>query len=102
MAGEVQMSVVEKVRSKRAEILDIAARYGGSQVRLFGSVASGHADEDSDIDFLVRLERGRSLTEHIAMIQELEDLLGRKVDVVVDDAIHRCLRDRVLREAIPL
>jgi predicted nucleotidyltransferase len=90
------------LKARREEILGIAARHGASQLRVFGSAARGEDRRDSDIDLLVELEPDRSLLDHIALIQELEDLLGRKVDVVNDRALHPGVRDRVLREAVPL
>ena len=90
------------LKKKRSEILGIASKYGARNLRLFGSMARGDAREDSDIDLLVDLEAGRNLLDHIALIQDLEDLLGRKVDVVTEKALHWYIRDRVLREAIPL
>lgn len=88
--------------SKREEILRIAAKYGASNVRVFGSVARGEAGPESDVDLLVELEPGRSLLDHVALLQDLEDILSRKIDVVNEKALHHCIRDRVLREATPL
>ncbi len=92
----------ELLKSKRQEILAIAARHGARNVRVFGSVARGKAGPESDLDILVEMEPGRSLMDHIALMQDLEDLLGRKVDVVSDKALHWYIRDRVLAEATPL
>jgi predicted nucleotidyltransferase len=88
--------------SKREEILQIAARHGAHNVRVFGSVARGEATPESDLDFLVELEPGRSLLDHVALLQDLESLLGRKVDLVEPEALHWYIRDRILQEAIPL
>jgi len=71
-------------------------------VRVFGSIARGDDDEQSDIDLLVEFESGRSLLDHAALWLELQQLLGRKVDVVSDRGIKPRMRDRVLREAVPL
>jgi predicted nucleotidyltransferase len=90
------------VRVRRDEILRIAARYGASDLRLFGSVVRGQTRPTSDLDLLVRLDEGRSLLDHIALIQDLEDALGCHVDVVNERALHRTIRDRVLAEALPL
>jgi predicted nucleotidyltransferase len=90
------------VRVRRDEILRIAARYGASDLRLFGSVVRGQARPTSDLDLLVRLDEGRSLLDHIALIQDLEDALGCHVDVVNERVLHRAIRDRVLAEALPL
>jgi uncharacterized protein len=96
------MSVEELLKAKREEILAIAARHGARNVRIFGSVVRGEADQDSDVDVLVDLDSDRSLLDHVALIQDLEDLLGRKVDVATEKALHWYIRDRVLKEAVPL
>ena len=92
------MDIKESLKEKREDILCIAAQ----NVRIFGSVARGKAGPKSDIDFLVEMEPGRSLLDHVALWQDLEDLLGCKVDVVSEKALHWYIRDRVLKEAIPL
>ncbi len=86
----------------RDAILAIAARYGASDVRVFGSMARGEDDPESDVDFLVSLDPGRTLLDHVGLRQDLEDLLGHRVDVVVDGGISPYLRDRILAEALPL
>ncbi len=96
------MKIGEMLKSKRQEILAIAARHGAHNVRVFGSVAKGEAGPESDLDILVEMEPGTSLMDHVALMQDLEDLLGRKVDVVSDKALHWYIRDRVLAEATPL
>jgi predicted nucleotidyltransferase len=90
------------IESKRNEILALAARHGARNVRVFGSVARGEAGPESDIDLLVTLEPSRTLLDQIALWQDLEDLLGRKVDLVTESALHRLIRDQVLEEAVPL
>ncbi len=90
------------IQTHRDQILRIAERHGASNVRIFGSVARGEAQPDSDLDLLVDLEPGRSLLDHIALIQDLEDLLCREVDVVESQALHSRIRNRVLAEAVPL
>ncbi len=96
------MAFDEVFKKKRQDILRIAARHGTRHVRVFGSVARGQAESDSDIDFLVRLEPGFTLLGHAALVRELEALLGRKVDVVSDRGLRPRIRDRVLQEALPL
>jgi predicted nucleotidyltransferase len=96
------MGIPEIVGSKREQILAIAAKYGASNVRIFGSAARGTADADSDIDFLVQLESGRSLFDLGGLLMDLQKLLGRNVDVVTEKGLHWYIRDRVLKEALPL
>jgi len=96
------MNPQEVVREKRSEILRVAALHGAHNVRLFGSVARGEARENSDVDFLVELEPGRSLLDHAALWRELRELLGFPVDIVEPQGLHWYIRDRVMREARPL
>ncbi|MBO1347381.1 MAG: nucleotidyltransferase family protein [Hormoscilla sp. GUM202] len=90
------------VQEKREEILNIAAQYQAYNVRIFGSVARGEDREDSDVDFLVDMEQGHSLLDRIGLMQDLEDLLGRKVDVATVKVLRDFCRDRILSEAVPL
>lgn len=96
------MEMQRLLEAKRDEILRIAARHGAQNVRVFGSVARGEADEVSDIDLLVDLDEGRSLFDHAALMLELERVLGCKVDVVAERGLRNRVRDRILQEAIPL
>ena len=96
------MQVMQQVRMKREDILQIAANHGAYNVRIFGSVARGEADAESDVDFLVNLEAGRSLLDLGAMLMDLRDLLGREVDVVTEVGLRPRIRQRVLNEAWPL
>lgn len=93
---------LESLKANRAKILALAEKYGASNVRVFGSVARGEAHVDSDVDFLIDLEPGRSLLDHIGFKQELEDLLGRSVDVATPKMLHECIKDKVLQDARPL
>lgn len=96
------MGVVELLRSQRDEILRVAAQHGAFNVRVFGSVARGEADPDSDVDFLVDLEPDRSLLDLGGLLMDLQDLLGREVDVVTEKGLHWYIRDRVIKEAVQL
>lgn len=96
------MNIREYLIEKREEILETAAKYGAYNVRIFGSVARGDADAESDVDFLVEMESGRSLLDLGGLLMELQDLLGCPVDIVTEQGLRQRIRDRVLNEAIPL
>jgi predicted nucleotidyltransferase len=93
---------IEQISKQREQILSLAARYGASHIRVFGSFARGTADERSDIDFLVDLAPGRSLFDLGGLLYELQQLLGRSVDVVTTAGLRPRIRDRVLSEAVAL
>lgn len=93
---------LQQLRERRADILAIAARHGAVSVRVFGSVARGDADSESDVDFLVELEPGRSLLDLGGLLVDLQQLLGGSVDVVTERGLKDRIRLRVLREAVPL
>lgn len=90
------------VNQKRDQIRVIAEQYGATNVRLFGSAARGEDHHESDVDLLVDLTRSWSLLDHIAMQQDLEDLLGCRVDLIVASALKDHVRDSTLTQAIPL
>ena len=94
--------IEDVLRNRREEILDIAERHGARNVRVFGSVARGEARPDSDVDLLIDI--GDRVTPWFpgGLIADLEDLLGRRVDVVFADSVLPALRDSVLRDARPL
>jgi hypothetical protein len=96
------MYLNDLLKSKRDEIIKTAAKHGAHNVRVFGSVARGEADAQSDIDLLVEFKQGTTLLGHAALISELEELLGVKVDVVSDRGLRERVRDRVLNEAVAL
>lgn len=92
----------EDIRARRDEILRIAAHHGAHNIRVFGSVARGDAGPESDLDLLV--EAGPKTTPFFpgGLVADLEELLGRRIDVVEQDGLLPMLRDQVLREAVPL
>ncbi len=96
------MGIDELLKEKRDEILKIAARHGARNVRVFGSVARGEAGPHSDIDLLVDMEPGRTLLDLGGLWSDLNELLGRKVEVVTEKSIYWLLRRRILKEARPL
>ena len=93
---------LEELRARRAEILDIAARRGARNVRVFGSVVRQDADDRSDVDFLVDMDEGRSLFDLGGLLMDLSDLLACKVDVITEKGLRERVRARVLGEAQPL
>lgn len=103
MSEPQSLPLLPILQEKRSEILHVAARHGAFNVRVFGSVARGEADEHSDIDFLVDYS-----LEHITpwfpagLVLDLQKLLARKVDVATEASLKERIRDRVLQEAIPL
>jgi predicted nucleotidyltransferase len=101
--GEGQsMDLEALLKTHRDQILEAAHKHGAFDVRVFGSVARGDACPDSDIDFLVRLESGRSLMDLARLLRELQALLGCKVEIVTEAGLRQRIRAQVLREARPL
>ena len=96
------MMTLEMLRGKRGRLLDLAARHGAHNLRVFGSVARGEADAGSDLDFLVDLEPGRSLIDLGALLVDLQAEFGSPVDVVTEAGLRPIMRERVLRDAVPL
>jgi hypothetical protein len=96
------MSTLDLLKERREEILEIAARHGARNVRVFGSVVRGDSAEQSDIDLLVEASEQTSPWFPAAMVEELEACLGRNVDVVSENGLYWLLRRRILKEAKPL
>ena len=90
------------IEANRAAIPDLAAKYRVADVRVFGSMARGDATDSSDVDPLVRPLPGASLLDLGGLLMDVQDLLGRRVDVVSERALHPALRVRILGEAQPL
>ena len=96
------MNVATVLKEKRHKIITIANRHGASNIRVFGSVVRNETDENSDIDFLVSAGSSTSSWFPAGLIEDLESLLGCKVEIVTEDALHWYIRDRILSEAVPL
>ncbi|MGA2914775.1 MAG: nucleotidyltransferase family protein [Sedimentisphaerales bacterium] len=96
------MGTEEIIGKQREQILALAAKRGAFNVRVFGSVARGEANPNSDVDFLVDMEDGRSLFDLGGLLMDLQELLHRKVDVVTEPGLHWYIKDKVIREAKPL
>jgi predicted nucleotidyltransferase len=96
------MTIDERFMARREEILRLAASHGARNIRIFGSVARGEADESSDVDFLVDMEPGRTLLDMGGLLMDLQALLGRQVDIISARGLTPSIRDQVLREAVSL
>lgn len=92
----------ELIRAKREEIQKIATRHGARNIRVFGSVARGDARPDRDVDFLIDVEPVTSSWFPAGLVQDLESVLGRRVEVVTERGLNHLIRDEVLREAVPV
>ena len=96
------MSELQKIQQKKKEILVVAQQHGIVNIRIFGSVARGEDNLQSDVDLLVDLEKGRTLFDLGGALIQLQDLLGRKVDIVTERGLHWYLREKIMKEAKPL
>ena len=96
------MGTKELLESRRNEILNLAATYGAKNIRVFGSAARGEGGPASDVDLLGDMEKGRNLLDLAGFWQDVEELLGCRVDVITDGGISPYLRERIYAEAIPL
>jgi predicted nucleotidyltransferase len=85
-----------------AQVRALGARHGIRRIRVFGSIARGEARPDSDIDLLVEYEPGHGGFAFVDFCEDVERLLGRRVDVVTERSLHPLVRDRVLAQAVPL
>ena len=96
------MNIEQFIHEKRDDICAIAARHGAYNVRIFGSTVRGEAGPDSDIDFLIDAGPTTSSWFPAGLILDLEQILGRRVEVVTEKGLSPFVRDYVLREAVPL
>jgi len=96
------MSLKTVLRQRRSEIFKIADQYGVHNIRIFGSVGKETERPDSDVDFLVDLEKGRSLLDLGGMVFDIQRLLGRRVDIVTEKGLHWYIKETILNEAEPL
>ena len=96
------MGIADLLKFKRSEILRFAQAHGAHNVRIFGSVARGEARSESDVDFLVEMDSGRTLLDLIELSQDLETLLQCKVDILTDQGLSPYLEQRIHAEAVPL
>lgn len=96
------MALLDQIQSQRQAIDEIATRHGAIRLRLFGSVVRREERDDSDVDFLVAMEEGRGFADYLALAEELEHLLGRKVDLVTERGLSPYFRPSIEAEARPL
>lgn len=96
------MNIEQLLREKRDDIRTIAAKHGAFGIRIFGSAVRGEAGPDSDVDFLIDAGPTTSSWFPAGLILDLEEILGRRVEVVTTRALNPYIRDHVLAEAIPL
>ena len=96
------MKMEKILLDNRDTILQISAKHGAGNVRIFGSAARGQMGPESDIDFLVDLEEGCSLLDLGGLLMDLQELLHRKVDIATEKSLHWYIRDQVIQEARPL
>ena len=95
----LEMTLKAELRLRRRDIIKIAQYYGAHNIRIFGSVKNEIERLDSDIDLLVDLEKGRSLLDLGGMVFDLQQLLGRKVDIVTEKGLHWYVKDKIINEA---
>ena len=96
------MAIDKILREKREDILRIAAKHGVSRIRVFGSAARGESRSESDLDLLVEVTGPTTPWFPGGLVAELEEFLGRRVDIVEPDGIREALRREILRDAVPL
>ena len=99
--GDV-MTLQELRATRRDSVLRLAAEHGAHNVRVFGSVARGEGDSQSDVDFLVDLDPGRTISDLGGLVMDLQDALGTSVDVVTERGLRVRVRERILAEAVVL
>jgi len=90
------------LQSQREAIIRIAAKHGASNIRVFGSMSRPGETQPHDLDLLIDLEPGRSLLDQVGLKQDLEELLGQRVDIVAEGGLSPYLEERILTEAVPL
>ena len=94
--------LLDVIHDNKETILRIAQQHNANNVRVFGSVVRGEEKENSDIDLLVSFQPGASLLDQVGLMNELREILGKKVDVISDRALNPYIRDKILKEAQPI
>ena len=96
------MVTLDEVKARRNEVLRLARENRASNVRIFGSVARGEAGPNSDLDILIDADPGCTLFHLGGLLEDLKELFGSKVDLVVADGLKERARESVLRDAVSL
>ncbi|MGP8247725.1 MAG: nucleotidyltransferase family protein [Bryobacteraceae bacterium] len=96
------MGVLQRITERRDEILLVAAIHGAGNIRLFGSVARGDDTAESDVDLLIDVTGSTTPWFPGSLVADLEQLLSRRVQVVIRRSLSPLIRDAVLRESVPL
>jgi predicted nucleotidyltransferase len=99
---KIGLGIAQIIGDKRDQILKTAARYGATNVRVFGSVARGEARPDSDVDLLVRFKPDYKLRDHLGLTVALKDVLGRPVDIAIEANLRAEIRPAILEDALML
>ena len=100
--GRIHIKLDEILIQKRDDILRIAAKHGVTRIRVFGSASRGESGPESDVDFLIEVGGPTTPWFPGGLVADLEEILGRRVDVVEPNAIREPMRERVMREAVAL
>ena len=99
---ELIMALRDDLHSRREQLIAIAARHGATNLRLFGSVLRHEDRPDSDVDLLIDMAEDRGFGDYLALVEELEDALSRRVDIVIERSLSPQLRPYIEAEAQPL
>ena len=102
MNSAADTTIRQRLESLKPQVLEVAIRYGASNLRIYGSIATGKEHPASDLDLLIDLPKGHSLLGLISLRQELEDLLGCPVDVSEAENLHPLIRSQILEQALAL
>ena len=92
----------EDIEQLRAQLRGPFKTYGVTRAAIFGSVARGDQGPESDVDLLVEFEEGRSLFDLVLLKEELATILGREADITTFKGLHPIIREKVMREQVPL
>ncbi len=90
------------IETHRNQILELPRLRGAKCIKVFGSMATNQATASSDVDFLVEMEKGKSAFALGGLLKDLEDLLGRQVDMTTPNALHPAIRGKILSETVEL